>query len=181
MASRLLTLRPKIGGFAYFLRAGDTVDSVTVSATGKPDNDPTTNWTDIGVVAMFQPRVEEQEDKYRKPLPSGGYVNVDETHVTGEFFDVDLENMTDIAFEMMFGMSKITLGTAQLGGRVLERKVNGWLSYQGRQQSGTDLVQINVWVQARLREMPAFGVEPSLAKLSFQRLHSDLDTIVFPS
>lgn len=180
MSDRSLTVRPKIGGFAYFLVAGAVVDAVTVSVSARPDNNPATNWPGMGVLAMMQPEVKEQEDLYLKPLRSGGYEEVDESHVVAQMWNLDLEGMTDIAFEMMFGIDPITLGTAQIPATVLQRKVTGWLAYEAVQQDSDLLCYMNVWGEFKLREQPVFGPEPTKAKLRFRQKYSAIAGITFP-
>ncbi len=188
MASRALTIRPIIGAFAYFLRAGDTVDSITVAAetvvspaAGKPDNSPTTNWADLGVVKAATPSVEEKKSTYLKPLPSGGHEQVEERQVVADYLTLDLENLTDIALEMMFGIGKITQGTPQIPGNVLDRKVQGWLKLQGRKTDAADLFVIDLWVEARLASIPKIEANPVTASIRFQKMYSTLNTINFPA
>lgn len=188
MANRDLTLRPILGAFAYFLRAGDTVDSITVAAetvaspaAGKPDNNPTTNWASLGVIKGAEVAVEEKKFPYMEPVASGGYQQREQSQVVAEYWNIDLEGMTDIAFELMFGLTKITKGTAQIPGNVLDRKVEGWLKLQARQTSGTDLFLADIWCEVRMTKMPKIEQSPVLASLRFQKLYSTLNTINFPA
>lgn len=180
MSNRLLVARPKIGGFAYFLVSGVTVNAVTVSAAAKPDNNPATNWPSIGRVLSFQPEMKEQEDVFLVPLRSGGYEEQDESHVVAQMFNIDLQDMNDISYEMMFGLSPITLGTAQIPANVLQRKVTGWLAYEAVQQDTDLLCYMNVWGEFKLREQPVFGPEATVSKLRFRQKYSAIAGITFP-
>ena len=188
MSNRDLTLRPILGAFAYFLRAGDTVDSITVAAetvvspaAGKPDNNPTTNWLSLGVVKAAEPDWDEKEFPYLEALPSGGHIQREQSTITAEYWKLDLEGVTDIAFELMFGLTKITKGTAQIPGNVLDRKIEGWLKLQARQTSGTDLFLADIWCEVRMEKAPKIEQSPVLASLRFQKLYSTLNTINFPA
>jgi len=172
---------PIIGNFMHFVRAGDTVDSVVVSATGKPDVTPTTNWPSIGVVKNVTPDFEEIPNTWDEPTTSGGYLRRNEPITVASYLDVELEGVVDIALEMMFGIGKVTAGAAQIPGNQNARHIEGWIKYQGRMVTGsvgTDLVVSDQWVQASLKTPPKFSKERATCVIRFQLLPSSLNTVV---
>lgn len=185
LPTRPLTLRPIIGAFAFFCRAGDEIDGITVAAetvaspaAGKPDVSPLDNWLSFGVVKEAVPSVEERVFKYLEPLPSGGHIQREQRQVVADYWTLSLENITDIALEMMWGINKITIGTAQVPGTVLDRKVLGWLKLQQR-ADGADFCLADQWAEVRLAEMPKQGADPLVCSLRFQRLYSTLNNVEF--
>ena len=178
---RPLIYMPIIGNFMHFLRAGDTVDSVVVSATGKPDITPSTNWPQLGVVKSVTPEFEEIENKWDEPQANGTYLRRSEPITVASYLDVELEGVVDIALEMMFGISKAASGVAQIPGNVNARHVEGWIKYQARQVTGavgTDLVVSDQWVQASLKTAPKFSAQRATCVMRFQLLPSNLNTVV---
>jgi hypothetical protein len=187
LPTRPLTLRPIIGAFAFFCRAGDTIDSITVApetvvspAAGKPDASPLANWLTLGTVKEATPTVQERSFPYLEPLASGGHIQREQRQVVADYWTIALEGITDIALELLWGIGKITLGTAQVPGTILDRKIEGWLKIQKRLDDG-DFCLADQWVEARLTELPKLGTEPWTCQIRFQRLPSTLNTVNFPA
>lgn len=185
--TRPLTLRPIIGAFAMFARAGDTIDTLIVAAetaaspaAGKPDASPLANWLALGDVKEATPSVEERKFPYMVPLASGGHIKREQSQVVGDYWTIALEGITDIALEMMWGIGKITQGTPQIPGTILDRKIEGWLKIQKRLDDG-DFCLADQWVEARLNDLPKLGTEPWTCSIRFQRLPSTLNTVNFPA
>lgn len=157
-----------IGGFAYFVESGTTVDTQTVSSTVKPDVDPTTNWTasTLGDILNFKFGDEKVDMSYQRPLSSGGYEKVNRSHVVQDFVTIKTRQMGELVARLQHGLSaEIATGTAQTPGLTLDRKVLGWLRIQGRQLGGGDRFIMDWWCEARLEETGEFNnqvVEPVL-------------------
>lgn len=157
-----------IGGFAYFVESGKTVDSQTVSSTVKPDTDPATNWTDstLGTILNFKLGTESIDASYLAPLASGGYGKINRKLVTQDFITLKTREMGELVHRLQMGLTaEIAKGTAQTPGLATERKVLGWLRIQGRQLDGTDRFIVDGWCEATLEETGEFNdkvVEPVL-------------------
>lgn len=157
-----------IGGFAYFIESGLTVDAQTVSPTVKPDNDPTTNWTDhtLGTVLNFKPGNEKIDSKFLRPLPSGGHELVNRSFVTQDYVVIQTREMHELVWRLQMGLTaQIAEGTAQTPGLSKDRKIEGWLRLQGRNLTGYDRFIQDWWCECRLETENAFDekvVTPSL-------------------
>jgi len=157
-----------LGGFAYFIESGLTVDAQTISATVKPDTDPTTNWTDhtLGNVLDFKFGVVEKDSPFMKNLPSGGKVQVNRKFVIQDFVTLKTREMNELVWRLQHGLTaKIAEGTAQTPGLQQDRKIEGWLRLQGRSLNGYDRFIQDWWCEVRLEGENVFGddvVTPSL-------------------
>ena len=181
MSDRNFVKWPVIGCFAYFLRAGDTVDAVTVGAEAKPDFDPTSNWPSLGVVKGLQPFKTEQTHERMVPLASGGHRIDRDTQTTEEGAEIEFAGISDIALELMFGLAKLTGGTgaAQIPGNVKDRNVEGWIVFQARETDGTDLAVGHIYVQVRMSTLPKLGTTGKVeSTLRCQMLESTLNTLL---
>lgn len=157
-----------IGGFAYFIPSGSSVDSQTVSSTVKPDTAPATNWTTntLGDILNFKFGKEEEDASYLAPQASGGYAKINRKFVVQDYVTLKTRQMGEIVHRLSMGVTaEIALGTAQTPGLAQDRKIEGWLRLQGRQLGGTDLFILDWWAEARIEETGEFNnkvVEPVL-------------------
>lgn len=157
-----------IGAFAYFIPAGTTVDSGTVSETVKPDIVPPENWTafTIGNVLNFKFGDEKVDIPKLVPLASGGYAKVNKSIVVQDWVTLKTREMGELVHRLQFGLAAaIATGTAQTPHIELDRKVYGWLRIQGRQLGGTDRFVLDWWSECRVEETGEFNdkvVEPVL-------------------
>lgn len=157
-----------LGGFAYFIENGLTVDAQTVSATVKPDTAPTTNWTDgsIGNVLDFKFGNAKIDSPFLRVLPMGGRELVNRSFTTQDFVTIKAREMGELAWRLQMGLAaKIAEATAQTPGLQLDRKVEGWLRLQGRALGGFDRFIMDWWCEVRLEGDNVFDekvVTPSL-------------------
>ena len=157
-----------IGGFAYFVESGLTVDAQTVGATVKPDASPTTNWTDgnLGNVLEFKYGNESIDSPFMRVLPQGGREKVNRKFVTQDFVVLKTREMAEIVHRLQMGVTGVIAeGTAQTPGLQLDRKIEGWLRLQGRSLGGFDRFLHDWWCEVRLDADNVFGeqvVTPSL-------------------
>lgn len=174
-----------LGGFAYFVESGLTVDAQTVSSTVKPDVDPATNWTNatLGDIVNFRFGDEKVDLPYMKPLASGGYEKINRAHVVQDYVLLKTRQMGELVHRLQHGLAAaIATGTAQTPGLALDRKVLGWLRIQGRQLGGTDRFIMDWWCEARLEETAEFNnsvIEPVLRFTQIKGVA--LNSINFPA
>jgi hypothetical protein len=174
-----------LGAFAYFIPEGTTVDSVTVSKTVKPDNDPTTNWTayTIGDVLNFKFDKETVDIQRTVPLASGGYTKINKMITIQDWVILKTAQMGELVHRLQFGLaSAIATGTAQTPFIQNDRKIEGWLRIQGRQLGGTDRFVIDCWCECRLEETAEFNAQIVEPVLRFTEIKGvALNSVNFPS
>lgn len=173
--SKPVLLEQIIGGFAYFVEAGLTVDAQTIAATVKPDNDPLTNWTDatLGTILNFKFGEETSDASYMEVQPSGGYAKKNRKFVTQDFLILQTREMSEIVWRHQMGIAAIIAeGTAQTPGAKLDRKIEGWLRIQGRNLTGTDRFLIDWWCECRLDNSNAFDEKVVTPTLRFTLIKS---------
>lgn len=144
-----------LGSFAYLIPLGVTVDAAVVSATSKPDGDPTTNWTDysLGSVMSFVPGVEEQDNSYMAPSAFGAWEKRPRKRVIADYIDLKTREMGELLLRLQFGLpAEIALGTAQTIFGSSSRSVDGWLKFHIRKEDGKDLSIGDVLVRVELRK-----------------------------
>lgn len=159
-----------IGGFAYFVRGGITVDGQTISATIKPDVDPLSNWSSrsLGIITNFQFGVEEQDDSFMECLPSGVWVKRTRKYVTSDFVDLDCRQMSEIVWQLQHGLTDRPMeDEPQTSGAAFDRKIDGWLRLQGRQLGGYDRFIQDWWCEARLVQGMQANGKAATPKLRF--------------
>ena len=159
-----------LGGFAYFIESGTVVDSVTVSATVKPDMIPATNWTDntLGNILDFKFGVEEEDYPVMRLLPNGSRVKVPRKIVVADFLDLTAQQMNELVLRLQHGVgTKIVEGTAQTPGSANDRYIDGWLRLQGRALGNFDVFIQDWWCQCRMVEGTKADGKFSEPKLRF--------------
>lgn len=182
MSNMSLLAEKLLGGFAYAVESGKTVDGDTVSASYFPDNDPTSNWPSAGDILAVRFSASRQTDPVMIPQAAGGYVEDPRETVTADFVDLVLRNFNEWIHRIMFGLSaEIALDTPQTIWDDPERYILGVLKLQGRQQDGTDLVRFDCYGKFTLGQIPEWTEKYGQPVLRFQKLYSALNSIEFPS
>jgi hypothetical protein len=159
-----------IGGFAFFVENGKTVDAQTVGPTIKPDVVPTSNWLDrtLGHILEFEQGVEESDQSYMRLNVAGGFSKQNRKFVTEDFIILKTRHMSEPVWRLQQGFAaEIAEGTAQTPGGALERSITGWLRIQGRQLGGYDRFIQDWWCEMRLAEAPKFSPSVTAPSLRF--------------
>jgi hypothetical protein len=176
------TARQLIGCFAFFVESGLTVDTVVVSATAKPDNNPTSNWPEIGSVESAKLETEKSSEKFMIPSETGGYISENVDKVMADFLNLRTSNMNELVKRLEFGLSgAIVLGTAQSPHAKVTREIFGWLKIQGRKEGGADDFVMDWWCKLTLTDALDRNDKTLRPTLRFQKMTSSLNTIVFPA
>ncbi len=159
-----------IGGFAFVVESGLSVDGGTIGPTIKPDMVPATNWTDgsIGSILDFKFGTVEVDASYSRPSPAGGREQINRKFVTQDFVDIEAREMNELVWRLQHGFtSKIVEGTAQTPGLQVDRKIDCWLRLQGRVLGGLDRFIQDWWAECRLIQGTVADGKVSQPKLRF--------------
>lgn len=137
-----------LGGFAWFVEKGTTVDAQTVSHLIKPDMVPATNWTDrsLGDILSLKPGNVSEDRSFGRPSIFGGWETVPKSFVKTDYLDLKSRQMGELLLRLQFGLtSPIVEGTAQTPFAKSDRRIEGWLRLQTRQEDGTDMIILDGW------------------------------------
>lgn len=145
-----------VGNFVFFIREGTTVDSVTVSKTMKPDDDPASNWTNYELKSCeeIDSDVRVEKDEAFGPGASGASVKKGEVvTLQSSTFVATFNQLALLPYELLFGSGELTAGTqAQiLSGSA---QVNGWVRLRQLDSSnGREVLNATFWTQATIQGM----------------------------
>ena len=170
-----------LGSTLQFCRAGDTIDGVIVAAEtssghGKPDNDPTTNWKDLGTISNFEPQAAQTVVSRMTPNMQVRTRVLLSTNMT---YNLSLQEMSLIVQEILMGASKpdLTAGTYTPGG--MASLVTGWFRFTQSAQDGTVVNTADVWATAEIKPYQFSGGKLDDFALVLTQLKSSLNTGVF--
>lgn len=148
-----LNLERFLGGFAWFVEAGITVDAQTISPLIKPDVSPLTNWSDrsLGDILSLKLGNKNEDRSYKRPATGGGWEIVPRTVVMQDFLELKSRQMGEQLLRLQFGLkTTIAEGTAQTPFASTDRRIEGWLRLQSREESGLDLLILDFWASMEL-------------------------------
>lgn len=147
---------PILGCHAYIALEGEEIDSITVSATSKPDNDPEANWTSLGVIEQAGMSVSyEGETTHYAPSP-GGYKPRRSTFesITNDIA-LTCQDMGEIVFALAMGANQPNATGDYIPGSQTT-KLKGWLKVQQYRADTEQLVNVfDVWCEFTLGEVTA--------------------------
>ncbi|MGE9270041.1 MAG: hypothetical protein ACQKBU_04495 [Verrucomicrobiales bacterium] len=144
---------PIIGCHAFVALEGEEIDSITVSATAKPDGDPEANWTSLGVIEQAGQSVSyEGETTHYAPSP-GGYKQRRSTfEAVNVAIALTCQDMGEFIFALAMG-SKQPNGTGDYTPGDQTEKQRGWLKVQQYRADTDELVNIfDVWCEFTVSE-----------------------------
>jgi hypothetical protein len=165
-----------LGSHLLFAREGETIDSVLVSATARPDTDPTTNYIKFPTVEDWEPKFTQQFATRRSPSP-GRYQTRKK---------IPLSSTMTHAFSLQ-EFTKTTLAELVLGGGVPNSStgifvpgsradsLRGWWIIQAYDQNQSPIIVLNIWGEATI-EGYKFGERLDPYALVIEQLYSPLTT-----
>lgn len=159
-----------IGGYAFFIPSGESVDGQTVSSVIKPDVSPATNWTaySLGNILDFYQDTEESDQSFLAVTPNGGYAKRERGYVIADHYHLKTRQVSEPVWRLSKGFTaKIDEGTAQTPGAAVLRFLTGWLRVQGRQLGGYDQFIEDWWCEMRLKEPLKYSPAVSAPSLRF--------------
>lgn len=146
---------PKPGSIIRLAKAGDTVESVTVSATAKPAGSVFTAWKEVGCVetAEIELLTEAGEPVHCFNATTGKWEqkNTEMTDADTRLkITVTCQEVTDFLYQLAFAAGSVHADTgAFVPGSLDGGAVQGWLKIQT--QVGTEVVTVlDMWVELRL-------------------------------
>lgn len=158
----------------YFAREGTTVDTVTVSASAKPDADPTSNWEHLGNNVKLSIQNNSTYKKQYSDAPGKSVlkrVHCTRRELTGtaEFDEINrafLESML-----MLPGPTTAGTATRPMDGTGL---LTGWFKVQLYDQSDAAAAVIDVYAQGHFENLDLTSGEEVKPVLVLEVIWSDL-------
>lgn len=144
-----------LGGFAWFVEKGLTVDAQVVSHLIKPDVTPATNWTDhsLGSILSLVLDSETTDRSYMAPSVSGGWEKRQRGIVMRDFIQMKSREMGELLLRLQFGLNAVIVeDAAQTPFASTDRRIEGWLRLQTREEAGTDLMILDFWAELSLKK-----------------------------
>lgn len=164
----------KLVPHCWFARAGTTIDSVAVAREAKPDMDPSTNWTSLGIIASLgigqdSAVIDVDKGQPGKVMPYDKISDRLAMTYTGELIE-----LSELAVELIYGTAAAVATTFQPGHR--GALVQGWLHVQAYDELDAEILNFDVYgaIQATggaLKQRGIFG-----AQFEFMQLYSSLNT-----
>jgi|GEM_PF-4786868 len=166
---------PIIGCHAFIALSGEIIDSITVSKSAKPDNDPEANWTNLGVIeqAATSPSY-EGETKHYAPTPGGYKPRRSTIESTSVSIALTCQDMDDFILALAMGANQPDAQGNYIPGSQ-SQKQQGWLKVQQYNAADDQLVNVfDVWCEFTVADMTA---SKSVTKpvLTAMILQSDLN------
>lgn len=163
-----------LGCHLLFAREGDTIDTLVVSSTVKPDTTPPENYTTFPTVEDWEPKVNRQFVERRAPSP-GQYQTrkkIPLRTTTTHAFSLQEFTQTTLA-ELLLGGNKPVAGVFIPGER--SELLRGWWIVQGYDQANDQIVALNIWGEARIDNYK-FGERLDPYAVIIEQLYSPLNT-----
>lgn len=171
--------RMVLGSHVYFARSGSVIDSVTVSKTAKPTNDPTTNWVSLGCVDDVSIDRQIQEEESYCPSP-GQYALDDITVIQKDMtISATLSVVSNAYFQMLMNSSGAIADGASSGAYVPnsgDGYLRGWFKLQQYDQSDTLIHAVDVWGGGRLSGAQELGRSVIRPQMEIRVFDSTLNT-----
>eukprot|EP00112_Aurelia_sp_Birch-Aquarium-sp1_P003680 Seg14146.2 transcript_id=Seg14146.2/GoldUCD/mRNA.D3Y31 product="hypothetical protein" protein_id=Seg14146.2/GoldUCD/D3Y31 len=150
-----LTEEALVGGLAFFVENGTTVDAVTVSQSAKPDTDPETNWDQFGCINAVKFQSEKKSFGTKKCFDGVNYSEREVTRNVRDEIMLNTQDMNAYVQRLQYGLAANPVaGGAEVNAFAdSDRKIWGWLKLQGHRVGvGTVAVAVDLWGYLELEE-----------------------------
>lgn len=168
MAAPTTIRRELLNARVYFIPAGETVDSVTVSATAWPDGVPTTNWTayQLHDTETIRAEREYEQETFQIPRATGGYIDDDENTLRKVMFTGVSAKTSSLMKQLEHGLpSQPVVGTPLAPFSRNDDFIEGVSLLEFQNKSGTVTERLQVWSRIRLSDAGEVG--PQTKKLTY--------------
>lgn len=168
-----------LGSELYFIESGLTVDSVTVSATAKPDISPANNWYPLGCANDLTPYRVTEEDTPFKCFEGGRYRQETSTVVLEDGWEFTLKNHAEPIYRLMLGLdARVTDETPVIPYAENIREIFGWLKFQATNvNKSQDIWTMDLWGKLEMIELPTYNDKSVYPRLRFTQHDSDLNVV----
>lgn len=165
----------------YFIPSGEVVDTVTVSATTWPDNNPLTNWTNYQFpdIERVMPEVESEIEPFMIPADAGGYIKDTEETVIGRKWKLFSSKTNSYLKRLEHATATIPVAaTAIAPGTRSDNFILGVALFEFQNKSGLIAERLQVWGKLRLVSPGEVGPKTRLQEFSFEQQNSGNNTYV---
>lgn len=130
---------------------GTTVDGVVVSASGKPDDSPGSNWTSMGDVGGDGMKVDHGGNEVTVQVPQTGGLYIRKTIEAGlaTTLTFQLNQLDKVALGMIWGLGALPTSGAAVA-PFKSRRIRGWWRIEIRAQTGAVIAAADVWGAGRI-------------------------------
>lgn len=136
-----------IGSHAWFARVGSTVDGSPVVSTALPVFATTkADWTQLGSIEQWEPKIEQNKVTRRAPVAGGGKYEdrkefILDSKLTHAFA---IQQFGELEFELLSNADGLTAGAYVPNSR--SEGIEGWLHRDSFDQSGNLIDTSDTWV-----------------------------------
>lgn len=165
----------------YFIPEGTVVGGVTVSATTWPTASPITNWTDFEIpeVERVVPRNVEEEEEFRIPRDTGGYLIDRNVDVVSRIWGIFTHKASSYTKRLEHGTAVFpTVNVATIPGAVSNPFIRGVALFELQGKGGTMEERFQLWGKLRLVSPGEVGPKTRLIEMNFELLNSGNNTLV---
>lgn len=170
-----LTTKPRsLGNALRFFRSGDsfTLPSAGTAGRGALPGPTDTGWLDLGAVTSLKIGMEGTETVVKKPSP-GILVPYDVVRSSrGLVMNATVEDVSLFMFELLFGASEMTNGSAISYGALGENHKQGWIELKQYDQDGVLVNTMQLWADISIEGAVEFGDKNATFDLKIQVLTS---------
>ena len=151
----------------YFIPAGETVDTITISPTAAwPDNDPLANWTayQFADIETLKESKEVETETFKIPKDNGGYTVDTEEMLVKRMWTAVTAKTNNYLKQLEHALpATVVAGTAQAPFTQNNNYLDGVMLLEIQNKNGTVIERTQVW--ARLRLVSSGDVGPTTAKV----------------
>lgn len=136
-----------IGSHAWFARVGSTVNASPVVSTALPDFAATkADWTQLGSIEQWEPRLEQTKVTRRAPVAGGGkYEDRKEFILDSRLVHAfGIQQFGELEFELLSNADGVTTGAYVPNSR--SEGIEGWLHRDSYDQAGNLIDTSDTWV-----------------------------------
>jgi hypothetical protein len=136
-----------IGSHAWFAREGSLVDGDAVVSTALPNFTTTkADWTQLGAIEQWEPRMEQNKVIRRSPVAGGGKYEdrkefILDSRLTHAFA---IQQFGELEFEILANADGLTAGAYVPNSRA--EGIEGWLHRESYDQNGDLIDTSDTWV-----------------------------------
>lgn len=152
----------------YFIPTGETVDSITISKSTWPDNDPLTNWTNYQFddIETVKEAKEFDTETFKIPKSTGGYMDDEEQTLKKRTWTASTVKTNSLIKQLEHALTSVpVVGTAQTPGAKQDNYIDGVMLLEIQNKTGVVIERTQVW--ARMRLTTAGDVGPTTSKIEF--------------